>query len=50
MDPRTDSYLSAQASAGEPSLFSAGRDLLPTEVLWILDELLRLEVSHPACN
>ncbi len=45
MDPRTDSYLSAQANEGGPSLFDPARDILPTELLWLVDELLRLEVT-----
>lgn len=47
MDARTDSFLAAKAMdrAGLPS-FDPTLELLPTELVWVLDELLRLEVSH----
>lgn len=48
MDARTDSYLAhqhAQATTG-PKLvqFDPTFELLPDELVWILDEVLRLEV------
>lgn len=51
MDARTDSYLATDASTdpaggGGNVSFDPQLELLPTELLWILDELLRLEVSQ----
>ncbi len=46
MDPRTDSF--AAAAAAEPSRlppFDAAQELLPSEILWVVDELFRLEVG-----
>lgn len=47
MDARTDSYLAIDStSTGSQNVsFDAQLELLPQELLWILDELLRLEVS-----
>jgi hypothetical protein len=47
MDPRTDSYLSLKKSHpedGDLPRFDPTEELLPEELLWILDQLLRLEV------
>lgn len=46
MDARTDSYLSAKKLAQDGAVeFDPKRELLPTELIWVLDELFRLQVS-----
>lgn len=47
MDVRTDSFLAAKArDRGGLPPFDPTLELLPTELVWVLDELLRLEVSR----
>lgn len=49
MDARTDSFLSLkQGKEKEQELpaFNPTHELLPQELIWILDEVLRLEVSR----
>ncbi|ORY75302.1 Mak10 subunit, NatC N-terminal acetyltransferase-domain-containing protein [Leucosporidium creatinivorum] len=57
MDPRTDSFLALkQGREKEQELppFNPAHELLPEELLWILDELLRLETTfqdgHPLAS
>jgi hypothetical protein len=47
MDPRTDSFLALkQGREKEQDLppFNSTQELLPENLIWILDEVLRLEV------
>lgn len=49
MDSRTDSFLAARARTAtreQSATWNPRRELLPEEVLYIMDELLRLEVSR----
>ena len=48
MDARTDSFLSlkqGREKEAELPQFDPKHELLPQELIWILDEVLRLEVS-----
>lgn len=47
MDARTDSFLAARTRSQltERPAWSPARDLLPREVVYIMNEILRLEVS-----
>lgn len=50
LDPRTDSYTAAVDAAKELEAlpaFEPAVELLPVELMWILDHLFRLEVRNP---
>ncbi|KAL8293221.1 hypothetical protein RQP46_000915 [Phenoliferia psychrophenolica] len=49
MDPRTDSFLAHKLGIPDSTTttrFDASLELLPDELVWILDHLMRLEITH----
>lgn len=46
MDSRTDSYLQGSSADLDLPRFDPIRDLSPIELLWVLDEIFRLEVRE----
>ncbi|KAI5475386.1 WSC and DUF1996 domain containing protein [Pseudohyphozyma bogoriensis] len=46
LDPRTDMYCAETPKDENAVPFDPSLDLLPEELIWVLDELLRLEMTH----